>query len=95
MLTPKKPKAARKRNYRKEYDEYHAKPAQKTNRAARNTARAITASKGKVAKRDGKDVHHKDMNPRNNSPKNLQVTSASSNRKKQPKRSSRRIVKKV
>jgi hypothetical protein len=53
------------------------------------------ASKGKVTKRDGKDVHHKDMNPRNNSPKNLQVTSASLNRKKQPKRSSKRIFKKV
>ena len=61
------------RNYRKEYDNYHAKPTQKKRRAGRNKANAL---KGK----NGKDVHHKDGNPLNNSQKNLAVTSKKSNR---------------
>ena len=35
-----------KRNYRAEYDKYHAKPKQKKRRASRNAARAIMAKKG-------------------------------------------------
>ena len=35
---------------------------------------------GKVKKGDGKDVHHKDGNPRNNAKSNLRVQSASTNR---------------
>ena len=37
---------------------------------------------GRVKKGDGKDVDHKDGNPRNNSAKNLRVTSKSKNRAK-------------
>lgn len=35
---------------------------------------------GKVKKGDGRDVDHKNMNPLNNSKKNLRVTSPAANR---------------
>ena len=54
------------RNYRKEYDSYHAKAKQKKRRASRNAARAIMAKRGLVTKGDGKDVHHTTGNPMNN-----------------------------
>ena len=79
---PIKEEPMAKRNYRKEYDTYHSKPEQKKNRASRNTARRQAASAGKVRKGDGKDVDHKDGNPRNNSKKNLRVVSKSVNRRK-------------
>jgi hypothetical protein len=47
-----------KRNYRREYDSYHAKPEQKKRRATRNTARRKAARAGRVRKGDGKEVHH-------------------------------------
>ena len=71
---------ATKRNYKKEYENYHSSPKQKKNRASRNAARAAMLKKGKVKKGDGKDVTHRDGNPRNNSSKNLGVLSASKNR---------------
>jgi hypothetical protein len=74
------------RNYRKEYDEYHAKPEQKKRRAGRNAARNKLAKTGRVRKGDGKEVDHKDMNPRNNKRSNLKVVPKRVNRKKQPKR---------
>jgi hypothetical protein len=77
-----KEKFMAKRNYRKEYDNYHSKPEQKKNRASRNTARRKAAAAGRVSKGDGKDIHHKDGNPRNNSKKNLQVLKKSTNRRK-------------
>lgn len=46
------------RNYKAEYEKYHADPAQKKNRAARNAARAKMMKAGKVKKGDGKDVAH-------------------------------------
>ena len=46
------------RDYKSEYQSYHADPKQKKNRAARNAARAKMAKKGKVRKGDGKDVAH-------------------------------------
>ena len=68
------------RDYGKEYREYHAKPAQKKRRASRNRARTLLERGGRVAPGDGKDVHHKDNNPRNNSRGNLAVMSRSKNR---------------
>ena len=35
------------RNYRKEYDNYHAKPAQKKRRAGRNKANSLKGANGK------------------------------------------------
>lgn len=69
-----------KRSYRQEYDRYHASPEQKKKRASRNAARSEMEAKGKVRKGDGKDVAHKDNNPKNNSSKNLSVQSKSKNR---------------
>ena len=58
------------------YDtEYESSTVQKRRRAKRNAARKMLESEGKVSKGDGKDVHHKDGNPENNSKSNLIVTS--------------------
>ena len=70
------------RNYRKEYDTYHAKPEQKKNRAGRNKARTLLSSTGRVRKGDGKDIDHRDGNPRNNSKSNLSLMSKRRNRSK-------------
>ena len=70
----------KKRNYKKEYQSYHSSPEQKKKRAMRNTARRRAEKAGKVRKGDGKDIHHRDHNPHNNSSKNLQVKSKSKNR---------------
>ena len=61
------------RNYRGEYDNYHKKTEQKKRRASRNTARSVMKTAGKVKKGDGKDVAHKNGNPRDNKKKNLTV----------------------
>ena len=67
------------RNYKSEYKNYHSKPKQKKNRASRNGARRIMKKKlGSSIL--GRDVDHKDRNPRNNSRSNLRVRSKSSNR---------------
>ena len=63
----------KKRNYRKEYDNYQGKRKQKKNRAARNASRA-------KLKKPEKYVHHKDGNPRNKKRSNLKVTSKRKNR---------------
>jgi|6_EtaG_2_1085325.scaffolds.fasta_scaffold08975_2 hypothetical protein len=68
------------RDYKKEYREYQGKPEQIKNRSKRVTARRKLEREGRVKKDDGKDVHHKDGNPQNNSSENLQVMSASTNR---------------
>ena len=66
------------RNYKKEYANYHSKPAQKKNRAGRNAARAIVKKRG--ANVAGKDVAHRNGNPRDNRPRNLTTQTASRNR---------------
>jgi HNH endonuclease len=68
------------RNYRKEYDNYQGTEEQKKRRAKRNAARDKLKKAGRVSKGDGKDVHHKNGNPHNNSSGNLAVTSKSNNR---------------
>ncbi|MGI0120192.1 HNH endonuclease [Zooshikella sp. RANM57] len=70
----------RDRNYKKEYREYHSKPAQKKRRASRNAARRLMIKAGRAAKGDGKDVDHKDRNPKNNSLKNLRIKTQKENR---------------
>ena len=68
------------RNYRKEYDNYQGKPEQRKRNDARKAARRKMTAAGKVRKGDGKDVDHKDGNPKNNSSKNLRVTTKKANR---------------
>tara|TARA_R100001530_G_scaffold113120_1_gene80100 strand:+ start:171 stop:386 length:216 start_codon:yes stop_codon:yes gene_type:complete len=66
------------RNYRSEYDNYQGKPEQIARRSKRNTARRKAVKNGYAVK--GKDVHHKDGNPLNNSIRNLAAISKSRNR---------------
>ncbi len=47
------------RDDKKEYAEYHGKPEQIKNRAARVKARRIMEKTGAVHKGDGKDVDHR------------------------------------
>lgn len=68
------------RNYRKEYDNYQGKPSQIKRRSSRNKARRKMEKAGKASKGDGKDVAHKDNNPKNNSRSNLKTQSKSKNR---------------
>jgi hypothetical protein len=70
----------KKRNYRKEYDNYHSKPEQRKNRSKRVLARRLMNKLGRVRKGDGKDVDHKDGNPQNNGKHNLRVRDKSENR---------------
>lgn len=75
------------RNYADEYKATHGTPKGKKDRAARNAARAKMEKAGRVKKGDGKEVDHKNFNPRDNSSGNLRVVAKTTNRKKQPKRS--------
>lgn len=59
---------------------YNSKPSSKKDRASRNSARKEMEKAGKVKKGDGKDVDHRNMNPRSNSKGNLRVQSKSTNR---------------
>jgi len=68
------------RNYRKEYDNYHCSKEQRENRSSRNKARRKLNKAGYDLK--GKDVDHKDGNPRNNGRRNLCVVSKGYNRSK-------------
>ena len=78
------------RNYRKEYAEYHSRPDQKARRAARGRARQKMSKAGLVKKGDGKEVDHINMNPMNNSTRNLKILPSSINRRKQPATKTRR-----
>jgi hypothetical protein len=76
------------RNYRKEYDDYHAKPEQKKRRADRNRARRQALRRGSVHKGDRKEVDHRGSH-RTGRLKNVSthVVSKHANRIRQPKRS--------
>jgi hypothetical protein len=67
------------RNYKKEYENYHSSEEQKKDRAGRNGARRMLKKKHGNSLL-GKDVDHKDRNPRNNSISNLRIQSKSANR---------------
>ena len=69
-----------KRNYKQEAK--IESPLRKKKRAMRNKARRVAQKAGLVKKGDGKDVHHKDHNPSNNSHSNLAIVRKSVNRSK-------------
>ena len=73
---------AQTRNYKEEYRKYQSSTKSKKDRASRNKVRRKLMAQSRVRKGDGKDIDHKDGNPRNNSRKNLRVTSRSYNRGK-------------
>ena len=68
-----------KRNYKRER-QLQSTPAELKKNAARKAARRKLEKQGKVRKGDGKDVDHKDGNPRNNASSNLRVRTPSANR---------------
>ena len=68
------------RNYKSEYTNYHSTPKQKVNRASRNSARGTLKKTGVVKKGDGKDVNHRNGNPKDNRRSNLSVTTKRANR---------------
>lgn len=70
------------RDYKKEYKKFQSSTESKKDRAHRNKVRREALREGRVKKHDGKDIDHKDGNPRNNSKKNLRVVSKSTNRAK-------------
>lgn len=71
-----------KRNYRKEYDEYHSRPEQIANRAKRNAARATMKKELGAAAIRGKDIDHiKPLSKGGSNVRgNLRVMSVSKNR---------------
>ena len=69
-----------KRNYKKEYKNYHSKPKQIKNRASRNKARSIIKKIRGLKSINGKDIDHKNGNPMDNRLKNLRIRSIKLNR---------------
>jgi hypothetical protein len=70
------------RNYKAEYNNYHAQPEQVKNRAERVKARRMMEKTGAVTKGDGKDVDHKKplRSGGTTTKSNLRVRSKSANR---------------
>jgi hypothetical protein len=66
------------RNYKKEYANYQSRPAQIKRRTSRNAARNKLKKSGVAVA--GKDVAHRNGNPRDNRRANLAVKPASKNR---------------
>ena len=66
------------RDYKREYKVRSQED--RDNRSYRRRARSLHQKKLGIKKLRGKDVDHKDKNPRNNSRKNLRVRSKSKNR---------------
>ena len=76
-----------KRDYKKEYEEYHKTSEQKRRRAQRNAARREAERDGKVRKGDGREVDHRAANRKGNLDNSkVRVVSKKTNRAKQPKR---------
>ena len=72
--------ARKKRNYKKEYRDYHGKPQQRKNRSKRNQARRKMGLK----KGDSREVDHKKPLSKggSNRKSNLRVVSRKTNRRK-------------
>lgn len=68
------------RNYKKEYENYQGNPEQIKRRSSRNKARRTMVKAGKASKGDGKDVAHKNGNPKDNNSSNLKMQAKSKNR---------------
>lgn len=79
---------SKKRDYKKEYAEYHGSEEQKKRRAERNRDRKAAEDKYGEDALKGKEVDHMDA-PRKGSlaKSKTQILSKRANRRKQPKRS--------
>lgn len=71
---------SKNRDYKREYTLFHGQPEEIKRRAGRNAARRKAVASGKAKKGDGKDVHHKNGDTKDNSSKNTSVISRSKNR---------------
>lgn len=71
-----------KRDYKREYKEYHAAPEQRANRSLRTVARNAAIADGRAARGDGKDLDHRRALSKggSNSKSNQRMVSASANR---------------
>jgi hypothetical protein len=77
-----------KRDYKKEYREYHGKPEQVKRRMARNRARRKAMREGRVKKGDGKELDHIGSHRTGSLDRvPTRVVSRAANRRRQPKRS--------
>lgn len=79
-ITPSGKKKRTPAGVKREYQLYQSSSKAKAERAARNNARRSALRKGTVHKGDGKDIHHSNHNPRDNSSSNLKVLSSRKNR---------------
>lgn len=70
------------RDYKAEYAKFQSSTGSKRDRASRNKVRRAAEREGRVSKGDGKDIDHRNGNPRDNRRSNLRVTSRSRNRSK-------------
>ncbi len=68
-----------KRDYKKEYREYHGTATQRKRRSSRNQARSKMCKAGHCRKGDGKHVDHINKNPMDNRASNLRVVSRKQN----------------
>jgi len=68
------------RDYKKEYENYHKRPEQRRRNDSRKAARRLMVKKHGASKLAGKDIDHKDRNPKNNSTSNLRIQSKKTNR---------------
>ena len=76
-----------KRDYKREYEAYHGKPAQIKRRAERVQARRVAVRKGLVSKGDGMEVHHLGSHRTGSLAKvPTRVVTMRENRARQPKR---------
>ena len=72
-------------NYVRDYSmsgegKYDKSPKRMADNRARKKARSLLERAGKAKRGDGKDVEHKNGNPRDNSPKNLRSVGRATNR---------------
>lgn len=73
------------RNYAKEYAASR-RPDRRKDNIMRKRARRLMIKKHGERVLKGREVDHKNLNPRDNSFKNLKISSVRANRRKQPKR---------
>ena len=78
-----------KRNYKKEYKNYHGKAEQIKRRDSRNAARNLLKKNGVNGK--GKDVAHRTGNPLDNKTSNLKVVSKTKNRSYKRTRKAKKV----
>ena len=78
---PTTPQKKTKRNYTMSGEgKYDKSPKRMADNRSRKKARYAMEKGGLVSKGDGKDVDHKDGNPRNNTKSNLRVQTPAKNR---------------